>query len=121
MRCEDSMPETEFKFLTPTEAKDFIDALPNGSFFSVVFMKADGTLRRMVCKTGVTAHLKGGEATYQGKDGKSGNIGVYDTEAKGYRCFNQARIVRIKGNGKLKGPEGIDQAVYNANGEVVSI
>ena len=39
-----------------------IVAASNGRFVSVTFIKKDGTERSMLCRLGVTKHLKGGES-----------------------------------------------------------
>lgn len=65
-----------------------------GQFFTVEFTKANGEARRMNCRTGVTKHLKGGDATYQGKAGDKPNIGVYETN-NNYRCFNAERVTKL--------------------------
>lgn len=110
------------KFLKPNMVKGIIGAFEDGKIFSVVFQKADGTLRRMVCRTGVTKHLKGGEANYAGPQDE--NIGVFDTEANAYRCFSSCRVVRIKGDGvtvEACTPDEIEAPIHNASGEVVKV
>lgn len=110
-------------YLTKRQVEKFIESMVNGAIFSVVFEKKDGTLRRMVCKQGVTKHLKGGEATYNGKEGDGDNIGVFDTEAGEYRCFNATRVLRVKGGGATiqAGELPDDEAILNAKGEPVKV
>lgn len=112
----------------------FIDALVDGQIFSVIFEKADGTLRRMQCKQGVQKFLKGGDATYVANPD---NVGVFDTEAKAknpmivdgkvqqgdYRCFNSTRVIRLRGgSAELKATEAeITDPVVNARGEQVKV
>jgi hypothetical protein len=117
-------------FLKKDQVLAFIDALAEGQIFSVVFQKADGTLRRMQCKQGVTKFLKGGDATYTGNPN---NVGVFDLEAKSktpepgqqgdYRCFNATKVLRIRGGGaELKATsEEITDTVVNARGEKVKV
>ena len=76
--------------------RNIIDAA-NGKFFSVRFMKKDGTVRDMVCRTGVKKHLKGGSDTLAGKDNI---VKVYDVQAKGYRCFDVSRVIAIRAQKK---------------------
>lgn len=115
-------------FLKKDQVLAFIDSLSDGQIFSVVFEKADGTLRRMQCKQGVQKFLKGGDATYTGNPD---NVGVFDLEAKpksgdhqgDYRCFNATRVIRIRGGGselKATGAD-IDAPVVNARGEKVKV
>ncbi len=109
-------------YLKKDQVLAFIDALTEGQIFSVIFEKADGTLRRMQCKQGVTKFLKGGEATY---NSNPDNVGVYDLEARGksnYRCFNATRVLRIRGGGaELKAMAEITEPVVNARGEQVKV
>lgn len=123
----------ERKFLNPKVARAVIEAFSDGTIFSVVFEKKDGTLRRMVCRTGVKKHLAGGKATYDSDK----NIGVWDTEAPGdhtneagekitgdYRCFAADRVLRIKGGGNVIeacNVGEIDEPIVNARGEAVKV
>ena len=72
-----------------------IVASSNGRFVSVTFKKADGTLRVMLCRLGVTKHLKGGESTLDADK----FLTVYDVQKQGYRAINKGTIqsVRISG------------------------
>ena len=72
-----------------------IVASSNGRFVSVTFKKADGTLRVMLCRLGVTKHLKGGESTLDADK----FLTVYDVQKQGYRAINKNTIqsVRISG------------------------
>lgn len=67
----------------------------NGRFFSVVFIKKDGTERHMVARLGVTKHLKGGQCTLD----KSRYIVAYDVENGGYRSINRDTIISCKLDG----------------------
>lgn len=124
---------SERKYLNPKVVEAMISAFDDGTIFSVVFEKKDGTLRRMVCRTGVKKHLAGGQATYD----PDKNIGVWDTEAPGkhvddkgnpiqgdYRCFAKDKVLRIKGGGAmieacLVGE--IEDPIVNARGEEVTV
>ena len=70
----------------------------NGKVFGVTFIKADGSLRKMSGRVDVTKHLKGGVATYRGKDGSKPNIGLYEMAGKksGYKCFSLERLKEIR-------------------------
>lgn len=110
------------KFLKAKQVKAIVESFDDGTMFSVVFQKKDSTLRRMVCRTGVTQHLAGGEATYNKSD--PDNFGVYDVEAQGYRCFNINRVLRIKGGGatvEACDVGDIEQPIHNAAGEAVAV
>ena len=80
-------------------AKSMIDSIDNGQFFGVTFVKADGSIREMNCRKGVKKYLKGGEATYNGKNKNAGNIGVYDMVTGDYRCFNINRLQKLRVGG----------------------
>ena len=64
----------------------------NGKFFTVLFVKKDGSLRRMNCRTGVKKYLKGGSST----TGHLNNlITVYDLQTKDYRNINLNTVIEI--------------------------
>lgn len=84
--------------ITRQDAVRFIRGT-EGKFFSVEFTKrSDGSLRTMLARTGVKAHLKGGEAAYSFAE--KGLISVYDLKAAGYRAVPVEGIVRIKIDGE---------------------
>lgn len=62
-----------------------------GRFFHVTFLKKDGSVRSMVCRTGVTSHLKGGDKSFSDLD--KGLVTVYDVHTRGYRSFSLDRIL----------------------------
>lgn len=63
-----------------------------GRFLTVEFIKADGTLRRINGRLGVTRHLAGGKCTLN----KNKFIIFYDLKNKGYRAINKSAIVSVK-------------------------
>jgi len=67
-------------------------AATKGKIFSVSFIKrTDGSLRRMVCRTGVTRHLKG---TGKSRDPALGLISVFDVaRGSGYRSIPKENII----------------------------
>ena len=75
----------------------------SGSIFSVVFTKANGERREMVCRFGVKSHLRGGEWA-------NGNAGkpedhflaiVFDMQKQGYRSIPVRRMHQIKLDGTV--------------------
>lgn len=105
------------EFLRSEMVHNFINSFPDGKMFSVTFEKKDGTLRRMVCRQGVKAHLKGGESTI--KEHRN-LVSVFDTEAGAYRCFDAHKVVEIHGGGGvLKVADEITDPVFNARGEEI--
>lgn len=66
-----------------------------GKIFSVVFKKrGDGSMRKMVCRTGVRKHLRGGDARYNFSE--KGLISVFDIQKKDYRTISTESIVEVK-------------------------
>ena len=65
----------------------------NGKFVTVTFVKKDGTVRKMNCRTGVTKHLKGGESTLDAEQ----YVTVYDVAKAAYRAINRDTIIDISG------------------------
>lgn len=62
-----------------------------GKFFTVSFIKKDGSLRIMNCRLGVTKHLKGGVSTLN----PDKFLTVYDVQSKGYRAINFDTIISV--------------------------
>jgi len=58
----------------------------NGRFFTAVFIKKDGSVRKMNARIGVKRHLKGGENTVEAADRPY--LTVYDVQNGGYRTLN---------------------------------
>ena len=69
--------------------KDKIQSL-GGKFFSVEFIKRDGTTRLMLCRVGVTKYLKGGKRTV-GNDIQV----VFDMHKMQYRSFRYDSVIKI--------------------------
>lgn len=69
----------------------------NGRIFGVGFTKKDGSHRDMVCRFGVTSHLKGGEQSYD--PAEYDLVTVFDVQKKGYRMINKETITRVSVDG----------------------
>jgi len=82
--------------VTPKKAYELIQN-HKGEFFHVVFIKKDGTLRKMTCRTGVKKYLRGGSLSYD--PSKVLNVPVYDMEAKGYRTVKCSSIKSLSLSG----------------------
>jgi hypothetical protein len=69
-----------------------IVAASNGRFVSVTFIKKDGTERAMLCRLGVTKHLKGGESKLNADQ----YLTVFDVQKEAYRAINKDTILSVK-------------------------
>lgn len=69
----------------------------NGRFFSVEFIKKDGTPRRMLARLGVRKNLKGVGLAYVPEE--RGNMVVYDMVKRQYRTISMDTVIKIKING----------------------
>ena len=90
----------EIQNITKEEAKELVLNIPydESTFFTVVFVKKDKTLRTMNCRRGVKKHLRGGELGYNAKP--KGLLSVFDVQKKGYRMINCETIKEIKYKGQ---------------------
>lgn len=80
------------------DAVDFIKNT-NGKLFSVCFLKrTSNEERKMLCRTGVTSHLAGGEKKF--KDSDKGLITVFDMSKQGYRSIPIDGLIWIKIKGE---------------------
>lgn len=70
--------------------------------FSVLFVKKDGSKRKMVCRFGVTSKLKGGKSTLDA----SKFFTLYDMQAHDYRAVNKETILEAHLNHKIFKCEG---------------
>jgi|APGre2960657373_1045057.scaffolds.fasta_scaffold154199_1 hypothetical protein len=73
-------------------AQMIAEAAKSGKFFSVVFIKKDGSIREMNCRMGVEKHLKGGVKTLT-----DNYICVYDVKSEGYRSVDPEKVVSVNG------------------------
>jgi len=81
-----------------------------GKFFTVTFIKKDGTERVMNARLGVKVYLKGGTLAYDAES--KGLLPVYDMKAKDYRMININTITQVKiGNNTYD----IDSSPVNEN------
>ena len=78
--------------MTPQELIE----LSHGRFFTVRFIKLDGTERVLTGRIGVTKYLHGGKRTTD----PSQYAIVYDVHAKGYRAVAYTRIREIRLGGE---------------------
>ena len=75
------------------QAKDLIYNL-RGRMFGATFIKKDGSIRNMNCRTGVAKYIKSGHKRYN-----YGNlICVFDLKKKGYRTINIDTLQSLRAN-----------------------
>lgn len=67
-------------------------SLTGGRFFTVIFRKRDGTIRKMNCRTGVHRYVKGTGLPRECPH----LLTVYDVKAAGYRSLPVDRIVAVR-------------------------
>lgn len=70
----------------------------NGGFFTVTFVKKDGSVRTMNARLGVLKHLKGGSLRFDAAS--LGLIPVYDLVNKDYRIINSNTITALNVGGR---------------------
>ena len=68
-----------------------------GSIFSVVFLKKDGTIRKMTCRLGVKKHLKGGRLKFNPIE--RALLVVFDMQKEAYRMINLETLMSINMKG----------------------
>ena len=66
----------------------------NGKFFSVSFIKKDGTTRKMTARLGVKKNLKGVGLKFDPSE--KNLIVVFDVHKKAYRMINLLTILTFK-------------------------
>jgi hypothetical protein len=71
-------------------------SLTNGRFFTVVYTKKDGTIRKMNCRTGVKRYVKGVDVTSGHVSKRDDMLVVYDVKSNGYRTINRDTIIAIR-------------------------
>lgn len=101
-------------YLPQAIVEAFLDIVPESHFFTVVFQKQNGDVRKMNCRRGVKAHLAGGESTTKDHPNL---VTVYETN-NDYRSFDKGRVFFLRGDHLTLGTDsGFAAAV--AQGEQV--
>ncbi len=86
--------------LTIPEVNGLIKILSStGQIFTAEFIKKDGTVRVMNCRTGVKKHLKGGKLAFD--PAKYRLLPVYDLKHRGYRFVNLKTLRKISYAGSV--------------------
>ena len=84
--------------VSPTVAMGKILSSNKGLFFSVKFVKTDGSIRKMTCRKGVKKGLSGKGAKYNAVE--RGLLAVYDVQKGGYRTLNFNTLISFKMQGQ---------------------
>ena len=79
----------------PDMMRRIIEATVQDKFFTIEFVKADGTVRKVNGRLGVEKHKKGGRDCNTNKQ----MMTVYDNYAKGYRNVNLSTISSLTVDG----------------------
>lgn len=77
---------------------EFLWSETGGRIFSAFFQKADGSMREMLCRRGVTRHLRGGELPYDPKPRML--LPVFDMAREEYRTVNVGTLVSFNIGGE---------------------
>lgn len=88
--------------------QEFVDrARDSGKIFAVEFVKrTDGTIREMLCRTGVTKGTHGGSMGYD--PANHGLLSVYDMQKKGFRSIPVDAIIHLSMDGQRYERHGFD-------------
>lgn len=88
--------------------QEFVDrARESGHIFAVEFVKrTDGTIREMLCRTGVTKGTSGGSMGYRPED--HGLLSVYDMQRAGFRSIPVDAILHLSMGGKRYERRGME-------------
>ena len=81
------------------ERKKILNLLTDnkGSIFSVVFLKKDGTIRKMTWRLGVKKNLKGGRLKFNPIE--RALLVVFDMQKEAYRMINLETLMSINMKG----------------------
>jgi len=71
----------------------------NGKIFTAIFIKKDGSERKMICRRGVVKYLKGGELSFN-PDVK-GLLTVFDMQKGRYRMINLVTLKEVHTDGTV--------------------
>ena len=78
-----------------TMMNQWLSAAKNsGRFFSVLFVKQDGSIRKMNCRGGVRKFLKNADAAP--RKAPEGVVIVFDVKAMEYRSIPMERILALR-------------------------
>lgn len=85
-----------------------LDKLVEDTFFTVDFIKKDGSVRSMNCRQGVVKHLKNPNSPITIKRGDLVTVWSH----KGYRSFHEDKVLQIRARGKVWYPVQLDGRIF---------
>lgn len=71
-------------------------SLTGGRFFTVIYTKKDGTIRKMNCRTGVHRYVKGADVPSGHVSKRDDKLVVFDVKIGDYRTINRDTIIAIR-------------------------
>jgi len=84
----------------------FDEVATDGKFFTIIFEKKDGSIRKLNGRTGVVRYLKGTGSSKR----PSAIRAVWDRSNLAYRSFDINRLIEVRAHGR----------VYQEDGTVIS-
>lgn len=84
--------------ISQRRASQYLCGETSGLIFTAFFMKADGSIREMRCRTGVRKHLRGGQKPYN--DSEHNILTVFDMQKGQYRSMRLDRLISFNIHGE---------------------
>lgn len=96
--------------------QEFVDrARETGHIFAVEFVKrTDGTVREMICRTGVTKGTHGGSMGYD--PANHGLLSVYDMQRQGFRSIPVDAVLHLSMDGRRYERKGLELVPTDPSG-----
>lgn len=86
--------------ITKDQVTAVINSISKSAIFTVEFIKKDGTLRKLNCRTGVKSHLVPADQKKRERPAMPSNlVTVFDMQAQEYRQFNVNTTTKIVAEG----------------------
>ena len=77
--------------------KQAIQIIKSGKFFSALFLKKDGSIRKIQARSGVKKYLKPNAKPQSYSPSELGYICVWDMQIQNYRLINTQTIIQVNG------------------------
>jgi len=90
--------DVEVEVIGKDKVQEVLDGIRKGKIFTALFVKKDGSERKMNCRKEVKKDQVGGELKYDPAAHKL--VSVYDMKAGGYRMVNVKTVTEIRANKK---------------------